>query len=70
MNSYYKTVFKYGELFYTSTRKAIEVFFNEQVKIDTKTTLSKNMFEFYRSYDDYMIKLKTVLKYLKNYIAK
>jgi hypothetical protein len=63
LNAFYKSVYKFGELFYQNTRKSIDTFFNEQIKIDTKTTLSKNLFEFYRNYEDFAIKIKDVLKY-------
>jgi hypothetical protein len=65
LSLYYKSIYKYGELFNLNTYKSIELFFNEQIKIDTKTTTSKTLFEFYRSYEDYMLKMKLVLGYIK-----
>jgi hypothetical protein len=59
---YYKSVYKNGESFFTNTRKSIELFFNEQIQIDTKSSLSKNMLEFYRIYEDFCIKAKLILK--------
>lgn len=46
-----------------NTKKAIEAFFEEQIKLDTKSSLSKNLIEFYRNYEDFTIKSKNVLRY-------
>jgi hypothetical protein len=64
MSLYYRSVYKYGDIFQTNTHKSIESFFNEQIKMDTKTSIIKTLFEFYRSYEDYMLKMKQILEYI------
>jgi len=54
-------VHDFGEVFMENTKKAIETFFEEQVKLDTKSSISKNLIEFYRNYEDYTIKSKKTL---------
>ncbi len=44
-----------------NTKKSIEIFFEEQIKIDTKSSLSKNLIEYYRNYEDFTIKSKNTL---------
>ena len=47
-----------------NTKKSIEIFFEEQIKIDTKSSLSKNLIEYYRNYEDFTIKSKNTLQYI------
>lgn len=61
INTFYQSIYKYGDLLNVNTKKAIETFFNRQIKIDTKSSVSKNMIEFYRSYEDFMIRFRTLL---------
>ena len=42
----------------------MENIFNDMVKYDSKSTLSKNFFDFYRNFETYIGKLKGILAYL------
>lgn len=44
--------------------------FNELLKYDSKTTLSKNFFDFYQNYETYLSKLKLILNRLDNEIIE
>jgi hypothetical protein len=63
LNMYFKSVLKYGSSFCLSTKQSIELFFNELIKTGAKTSLTKNLIEFYRSYDDFCIKIDKILGY-------
>jgi hypothetical protein len=44
--------------------------FNDMMKYDNKSSLSKNFFEFYRNYENHMLKLRNILNKLNNDIIE
>ena len=59
--NYYQSVQKNGDDFINYTKDAIEAFFEQQIHSDTRSTVAKNLIEFYRYYEDYAINVKQVL---------
>jgi len=52
---------KNTDILCTNSKKSLETIFNDLVKYDSKSTLSKNFFEFYRYFESYIMKLKGIL---------
>jgi len=62
LSNYFKSVHYYSETFYNNTKKSIELLFNDLIKYDNKSTLSKGIFDHYRNYESYMAKVKQINK--------
>ena len=58
---FFKTLHKYTDLLCVNSKKSMENIFNDMVKYDSKSTLSRNFFEFYRNFETYIGKLKGIL---------
>lgn len=61
---FFKTLHKYTDLLCVNSKKSMETIFNDMVKYDSRSTLSKNFFEFYRYFENYISKLKLILNKL------
>jgi len=58
---FFKTLHKYTDLLCVNSKKSLETIFNDMVKYDSRSTLSRNFFEFYRYFETYIAKLKSIL---------
>jgi hypothetical protein len=61
---FFKTLHKYTDLLCVNSKKSMEIIFNDMIKYDSKSTLSRNFFEFYRNFETYIEKLKGILNNL------
>ena len=48
----------YGDMFYNNTKKSIEILFNDFIKCDNKSSLSKGIYEYYQCYETFLTKIK------------
>ena len=62
-NNFLKSTHKYSDQLYYNTKKTGQVMFDELIKYDSKSTLSKQIFELIRNYENYMIKVKGLITY-------
>ena len=62
LNNFFKSLVKYGETLHNNCRTTSEKLFNELMKTETKTSLNKQIINFYRGYETYNSKYKTILK--------
>ncbi len=61
MSMFFKTLHKYTDLLCVNSKRSMENIFNDMVKYDSRSTLSKNFFEFYRNFENYISKLNNIL---------
>jgi hypothetical protein len=58
---FFRTIHKQTEQLLINSKKSLENMFNDIIKYDSRSTLSKNIFEFYRCYETYMGKTKNMM---------
>lgn len=58
---FFKTFHKYTDLLCVNSKKSMETIFMDLVKYDSRSTLSRNFFEFYRNFENYFSKFKNIL---------
>ena len=61
LNLFLRTFHKHNELLIANVKKNIENMFNDIIKYDSRSTLSKNIFEFYRYFENYLSQKKSLL---------
>lgn len=61
MGMFFKTLHKYTDLLCINTKKSMEPILNDMVKYDSRSTLARNFFEFYRNFENYLNKIKSII---------
>jgi hypothetical protein len=61
LSIFFKTIHKQTDQLLINSKKSLENMFNDVVKYDSRSTLSKNIFDFYRNYENYMTKTKNMM---------
>ncbi len=64
LSMFFKTLHKYTDLLCINSKKSMENIFNDMIKYDSRSTLSRNFFEFYRNFESFISKLKGILNKL------
>lgn len=60
LNTFFKNFIKQGDSLFVNTRKSIEVVINESSK--DRSSLGQSVHSFGKSYDNFMIRFKNILK--------
>lgn len=70
LGSFFKTLHRHSEILCINSKKSLDNVYSEMIKNDTKSSLSKNFFEFYRNFETYFEKLKGILNHFESDIIE